>query len=808
MKTIRTILGLFFVACAPLAIAQIATAPVTVTLAPGQVSGVYTVDVSAATKALTVSLTGSGGDLDIFVRYGTPFPTAVSGSVYVDGDMLNRYAHYHAISSTSSESITILPSGRFPLKAGTWYVAVANDVLPGHGTGSGTLSATLSNTTPIGSITFDFTHATTDANDATDDCDTSFWTDSTAVTPIGGNPGTTLGDQRKNALDYAGQQLVQQLGIEVPITVHACGAHLGGDSHSAILAHAGPTTFLYDTPQYPTNFLQKKYTWYPSTLAVRLGGSTLCGVGGGPCDAVSNEAIEAVFNEDIGESTIIGGEDFYYGYTPDTTGSDTVDFVSIAMHEMTHGLGFIGLVNTDPTQGTVGAKPGLSTATPGVIAYDQVTDGPYDDIYDDSVAIVPSDASTYQPFLGYEVNGTRDAARAAAMTSGPVVTSSGTYNPGQFTGIRWSDPVAATSSVNINASLPAPNDFPSLYAPCDESKTTTCSTQPSSTLSHTVQTGDMMNAYYSRQNLRSMGLAVPMLAPLGWSNATATAPTFLAPATGNWFDVTHNGHGFDFQLAARDSVNGDIYALTFYTYTSSGKPEWYQATGHLIDGVFIPSLDQYGYSLYRIAYQTTATSIVAHTIDQSIGGNVIVDFNQASTAPACRNVDRSGAPQLGVMYWNISDSDSDTDSYCVQPAIVDSQHGSPDYNGQWFAPSDSGWGFELLDVATGGDPAINVVMYLPGADNGPNWLTGSGSLHGTSATFPLNEATNGYCRTCAPPASQTFSQVGTMTITFGPANADGTYTTGTATIAVAYPGGGSFNRSNIPIAMINIPTGH
>ena len=591
------------------------------------------------------------------------------------------------------------------------------------------------------------------------------------------------------------------MGIQVPLIVHACGAHLGGDSNSAILAQAGPTEFLYDTPQLPSNFLPKKYTWYPSTIAVRLGGASLCGVGGGRCDDVNNEVIEATFNEDIGSSTVIGGEPFYFGYTPPVGGTRSLDFISIAMHEMTHGLGFTGLVNTDATQGPIGAKPGLSTATPNVIAYDNLTEGPYDDIYDDSVAIVDSTAKTYQPFLGYEVNGTRDDLRAVAMTSGPTITSSGQYSPGTFTDIRWSDPVAASSSININAGKSPPDDFPSLYAPCDETKTTTCATQPSSTLSHTVQAGDMMNAFYSSTNLRSMGLAVPMLAPLGWSTSIAASPSFATPATGNWYDVTHSGHGFDFQIFAKDSVHGDVYALTFYTYSSNGTPEWYQASGNLIDGVFVPSLDANGNSLHRITYQTTSSSIVSYSLDASVPGSVVVDFNQAQNSSSCRNRDRSGATQLAVMYWSLG---NDAGFWCVQPIVPNGM--TP--NGMWYAPSDSGWGFELLDVPSttgGGSSSDTVVMYLPSATGQPTWLIGSGTAQGLTVTIPLQQTTNGYCRTCTPPAALTAQNVGTMTIVFDGPNPASGVTTGTATISVNYPGGGSFVRNNIRIVMLSLP---
>ena len=323
-----------------------------------------------------------------------------------------------------------------------------------------------------------------------------------------------------------------------------------------------------------------------------------------------------------------------------------------------------------------------------MIAYDDLTEGPWDDIYDDYVAIV--NGATYTPFLGYEVDGAHDADRAAAMVSGPAVRSAGQYIPGTQTGIRWSDAVAASSSVNINAGKPAPDDFPSLYAPCDETKTTSCATQPSSTLSHTVQSRrhDECVLFEHESAFDGSGRADARAARLEHGRAEARRH-FATPVTGNWYDQTHSGHGFDLQFFAHDAVNGDIYGLTFYTYDSNGKPEWYQASGSLVDGVFLPPLDQNGNTLHRITYQTTANAITGFTLD-NVPGSVVVDFNQADQSPACRNIDRSGAAQLAVMSWQIQGASGD---WCVQPIVPNNAHGSPDYNGMWFDRAGFGLGF-------------------------------------------------------------------------------------------------------------------
>lgn len=791
----------------------------------------YYIDVPAGMRQLSVNLNATGGDVDMFVRLGSPFPAQSSGASYptVSYDLLSRYGEYHSISSTSNESVVILPSDKVPLQAGRWYIALING---GSATANGTLTATYSSTTPVGNIVLDFNSSHTDPKDATNDCDISYWTDTTAATPVGNNTGTTLGQQRKNALAYAANELVTQLGIPNAVTVQACGAHLGGDSKSATLAHAGATSFFYDEPQYPSPPLPQKYTWYPSTAATRLNGSSLCGFAGGPCDTTSNDEIEAVFNMDIGSSSVLGGENFYLGFDPNQKPARDVDFISIAMHEMTHGLGFLGLVNTDSTQGPLGAKAGIivdASGTSASISYGTgLTDGPFDDIFDDSVAIV--NGSTYSPFTGYEVNGANDVARAAAMVSGAEITSAGTYVPGLIgsancgaayngycTGLRWSDATAAgAAGININAANTAPSNFPSLYAPCDETKTTTCAMQNGSTLSHTVQSGDMMNAYYSNQNLRSMGLAVPMLGPIGWSNATAATPTWGQPIPNNWYDVSHSGHGFDFQFLGHDPVNGDIYLLTFYTYDSNGIPEWYQGAGYIVDGVFLPFIQSAnGSTLLRIQYASNAPGQLGGTANAGYYGSVVVDFNQAANSPECRNVDRSQASQLAVMYWTIgtdvsNPANDQSASWCMQPIVALSSHAIPDYNGHWYAgTADSGWGFELLDVSTGSaSPTVIIYMYYPGPNNQPTWAAASGTLVNNSVTMQVVQIANGYCRTCTPPAggAQPGAPIGSMTLKLNPI-VTGQHPTGTATFQLAYPGGGSFARNDTGIQMLSTPTG-
>lgn len=758
----------------------------------------FFIDVDGSAQQLNVTTSGTTGDIDVFVRYATPFPQPGVGSMAadypVDEFLLYRYSHYHAISTSTSESIVILPGDRVPLATGRWYVTIINS---GSDTANGTLTARTFTAPQIANITVDFNSPTVDNTDHTNDCDITPWTDSTVVAATGNNPATTLGQQRQNALTHATTLLAQQLQISVPITVHACWAHLGGDANSAILAHASPLTYLLDDPSGGGYVLPKRYTWYAITEAVRLGGTTQCALLSGDCTGVDNEQIEAVFNEDIGKSTVIGGEAFYYGYDSDPSGA-SLDFISIAMHELTHGLGFIGLVNTDSTQGPIGARAGITGSS---IGWQNLTGGPYDDIFDDNVAIVDASKTSYQPFLTYEVNSSpRDAARAAAMVSGQS-------GPGDVqTLLRWSDPTADNSTVNELVGLQPPRNFPSLYAPCDTTKTTTCSSVSGSTLSHTVQYDDLMNAYYPRPAPRTMGLSQPMLAPLGWSNSTAAAPVFATPVSSSWYDRSRSGTGVDFRLVARDAMYGDIYFLTFYTYKSDGTTEWYTAQGHLVDGVFVPDLDSNGNTLSRVIYHANQTP--RSTLDASVPGSVIVDFNQAANSPDCRNVDRSAASQLGVFHWSVG---NDSGDWCIEPLVTQAQRGTPDYNGVWYAGSnDSRWGFAILYVNRGAASQIVVELYYPDSNGQPIWAFGNADAFANDVAIPLTHPTNGFCRTCSPPAGGLQNaQIGTITLHLTQATNEGGAPAGAnkVTLNVAQPSGGTFSRTNVPITMLSIPGG-
>jgi cysteine-rich repeat protein len=160
--------------------------------------------------------------------------------------------------------------------------------------------------------------------------------DPTVVAPVGGNAGTTLGAQRLNALQEAANIWGSLVNSSQTILVTATFDSLPCSSSTARLGQAGPKT-------YSQNFVGAPVanTWYPIALANALALMDL---------DPGNDDIVSMFNSDFGFSCPFNGE-FYLGLDANPPSGDS-DLVTVALHELGHGLGFLTLV--DPN---TGAKP-------------------------------------------------------------------------------------------------------------------------------------------------------------------------------------------------------------------------------------------------------------------------------------------------------------------------------------------------------------------------------------------------------------------------------------------------------------------
>ncbi len=149
--------------------------------------------------------------------------------------------------------------------------------------------------------------------------------DTTPAKPVGGNTGTTLGEQRLIAFTHAANLWGAKLQSSVPIRIQASFEPLNCTANSATLGSAGALEVFSDFPNAP-----KANTWYPAALANKLSG-----VDQNP--AVAD--IRARFNSRLGlAADCLPGSPFYLGI--DGNHGTATDFVTVLLHEMGHGLGF------------------------------------------------------------------------------------------------------------------------------------------------------------------------------------------------------------------------------------------------------------------------------------------------------------------------------------------------------------------------------------------------------------------------------------------------------------------------------------
>lgn len=163
--------------------------------------------------------------------------------------------------------------------------------------------------------------------------------DPTPAAPVGGNPGTTLGDQRLNAFQYAASIWAARLNSGVEIKIRAQFSALSCTATGAVLGSAGARTVHANFSGAPISA-----TWYSQALANSLFGSDL---------DTTFEDINANFNVNLGNPGCLESSGWYLGF--DNNHGTLIDLPAVLLHEFGHGLGFQTF-----TSGTTGNYLGTS----------------------------------------------------------------------------------------------------------------------------------------------------------------------------------------------------------------------------------------------------------------------------------------------------------------------------------------------------------------------------------------------------------------------------------------------------------------
>jgi hypothetical protein len=173
--------------------------------------------------------------------------------------------------------------------------------------------------------------------------------DPAPVAPIGGNTGTTIGEQRLIAFQHAANIWGQTLTSPITIRIVAFFDALACTATSAALGGAAPYRSVRDFPANPGAPGLEPATWYPIALAEKLTAFPISEVFA-PADPFQ---AFAVFNMNIGQPGCLESSGWYYGLDTNTPPS-RINMVTVLLHEFAHGLGF----TVGPTNANTGARAG------------------------------------------------------------------------------------------------------------------------------------------------------------------------------------------------------------------------------------------------------------------------------------------------------------------------------------------------------------------------------------------------------------------------------------------------------------------
>jgi len=167
----------------------------------------------------------------------------------------------------------------------------------------------------------------------------SGFNDPTEVAAAPSNPGgTTLGGQRLAAMEWVAGVWAELLGSSIEINIDARFVEsYECDAGGGVLAAAGSAFLFFDFSNTP-----RAATWYHGALAESLAGENLSSTEDGfPPNAGD---LSIFFNSKIDEECLGPGTGYYYGLDGNTL-PGKVSFVQVALHEISHGLGFANFSN-------------------------------------------------------------------------------------------------------------------------------------------------------------------------------------------------------------------------------------------------------------------------------------------------------------------------------------------------------------------------------------------------------------------------------------------------------------------------------
>ncbi|MBC8023452.1 MAG: beta-propeller domain-containing protein [Burkholderiales bacterium] len=153
---------------------------------------------------------------------------------------------------------------------------------------------------------------------------------------------------------------------------------------------------------------------------------------------------------------------------------------------------------------------------------------------------------------------------------------------------------------------------------------------------------------------------------------------------GNWWNPDRSGSGLEI------FNSGDQTMVIWYTYDTVGKPVWYTAQG------LTSSLGKDPWALLQHRWANGRKADAAQV------GTLKLTFKHVQAADADFTI--NGA----------------TGKWSIQPFVATAMLGDVDHSGSWYDPTNSGWGFSVIQQAE----VLGGALFTYDAAGNPTWVSG------------------------------------------------------------------------------------
>lgn len=432
--------------------------------------------------------------------------------------------------------------------------------------------------------------------------------DTTPRAPEGGNPGKTVGEQRRIVYQFAADLWGSVLNSKVETRVGASFQPLACTATGATLGSAGPF-WIWNSPDFPI-----PGAWYHQALANSLAGVNL--MAGDPAYVAPNDIeINSRFNANLGGSNPDGtpcltGSGWYYGLDG-VTPPGKISFLDVVMHEIGHGLGFSGFVGY--SSGVLGERVG----TPGV--NDVYTFSAFDNVKnlrftDAGMANADRAAAMRTPGrTSWDGAGVKASVPSVLTTPLILLQATGTLNANyQFYGTASFGPAA--TSANFGGEVALANDGVGDTADA-------CEALPAGSLSGKVAfvNRGTCGFEFKTVNAQNAGATAVIIGNVASSGSPATAPGMADDPT-----LSAGIPALSLNLADANAFRTALPGISVVLGTVPGRVAGADAGGRAL--LYTPATVAGGSTFSHFDTSLTPNALMEPAINDSLAANALVDL--------------------------------------------------------------------------------------------------------------------------------------------------------------------------------------